>query len=63
MKQFAALNKNLFEQRNGNDSSLIMFECVVLCSVTVVCAVNNVKSSVEKKSKSRSADTNTKVEE
>lgn len=49
LKQFAALNKNLFEQRSGNDSGLIMFEFVVLCSVTVICAVNNVKSSIKRK--------------
>lgn len=30
LKQYAALNKNHFEQRGGNDSSLIPFEYVAL---------------------------------
>jgi len=58
----ATLNKNHFEQSNGNDSSLIIFECVPLCSVTVICVVNNVKSS-DKKGRGRSADTETQIQE
>lgn len=47
LKQYEALNKNHFEQCNGNDSSLIIFEYVPL-SWAVMCAANNVKNSDKK---------------
>lgn len=50
LKQYEALNKNHFEQCNGNDSSLIIFEYVPL-SWAVMCAANNVKNSDKKRAK------------
>ena len=37
-RYYAALNKNHFEQCNGNDSSLIMFQYVSLYSNSDVCS-------------------------
>ena len=38
LKRYAALNKNHFEKCNGNDSSLIIFQYVSLCSNSDVCS-------------------------
>ncbi len=38
LKQYAALNKNHFEQCNGNDSSLIIFQYVSSYANSDVCS-------------------------